>query len=117
MARHDEITKELTLWLKRVRKQSAASIRYLLVCEAHKSGLPHYHILVHQVGEVPVLKKHLEDWPHGFTQWKLVNDLTSTSGYVTKYLLKEARARLRASVRYGRYYRSADPPPPKRLTL
>lgn len=103
-ARHGAINAELTLWLKRVRKQSGASLRYLLVCEAHKSGLPHYHILMHQASDQPVLKKHLaETWPHGFSQWKLVEDATRTSGYVTKYLLKDARARLRASVQYGRY--------------
>ena len=48
VARHNAIARDITLWLKRIRKQSGASIRYLLVCEAHKSGLPHYHILVHQ---------------------------------------------------------------------
>lgn len=107
-ARHWAISKELQLWLKRVRKASGASIRYLLVCEAHKSGLPHYHILIHQRGEQPIQKRQLETWPHGFTQWKLTSDVNGSSGYVTKYLLKDARARLRASVRYGRASNEID---------
>ena len=39
--RHREIGRELTLWLKRVRKESEAPLRFILVAEAHKSGLPH----------------------------------------------------------------------------
>ena len=116
VARHNQITRDMQLYFKRVRKQSGAAIRYLAVCEAHKSGLPHYHLLVHQIGETPVLKKHLEDWPLGFTQWKLVDDLRRSSYYVTKYLLKEARARLRASVLYGRHYSGASLSPPLGLT-
>ena len=57
--RHREIGAEVTKWLKRVRKQSGCKIRYLLVVEPHTGkrgkgpganlGLPHYHILIHEV--------------------------------------------------------------------
>lgn len=92
----------LQLWLKRVRKQSKATLRFLLVCEAHKSGLPHYHCLVHeQVGSAPVSYRTLSDqWPHGFTNFKLVSD-PKQAGYLCKYLSKDARARVRASKDYG----------------
>ena len=39
-ARHEVIAVEITRWLKRVRKESGARLRYVLVAEAHKSGLP-----------------------------------------------------------------------------
>lgn len=92
----------LQLWLKRVRKTSKATLRFLLVCEAHKSGLPHYHCLVHeQVGSVPVSWRTLSDqWEHGFTQFKLVTD-AKQAGYLCKYLSKDARARVRSSKSYG----------------
>lgn len=92
----------LQLWLKRVRKQSKASLRYLLVCEAHKSGLPHYHCLVHeQRGSARVSWRTLAgQWKLGFTNMKLVSD-PQQAGYLCKYLSKEARARVRASARYG----------------
>ena len=98
--RHKQIGPLITRYLKRLRKRSGAILRYILVMEAHKSGLPHYHMLIHEcVGSV--LHKHLQgSWDHGFSNWKLVADEGSAS-YVCKYLSKSALARVRASVKYG----------------
>lgn len=101
--RHEQIGVDLTKWLKRVRKNSGVPLRYLLVVEAHKSGLPHYHVLVHQVGEGAITKRALQDaWSLGFTQFKLVDGDPKTAFYVCKYLSKSALARVRASAGYGR---------------
>lgn len=95
-----EIGVEATKWLKRTRERSGA-LRYLMVVEAHKSGLPHIHLLVHDVDGASVLYRHLVDhWPHGFAHAKLVEDARSAS-YVCKYLSKSALARVRASSGYG----------------
>lgn len=103
--RHSVISKWITMWLKRVRKRSGAPIRYLLVSELHKSGLPHYHILVHELDIAkPVTKACLQEtWPYGFTQFKLVDSSTAgkTGRYVAKYLTKSRAARVRASLGYG----------------
>lgn len=101
-ARHKAIGPELARWLKRVRKESGAPLRYLLVAEAHKSGLPHYHCLIHEVDEAqPVRYSCLTgQWHLGFTKFNLVKDVAATN-YVTKYLTKSADARVRASLRYG----------------
>lgn len=109
--RHAEIGKLITLWLKRVRKQSEAALRYLLVAEAHKSGLPHYHCLVHETfRDRPVRKSTLErQWSYGYTAWRLVDP--AAAGYVTKYLSKSALARVRASKGYG----TASPDPAARV--
>lgn len=100
--RHREISREITKYLKRVRKEAAAPLRYLLVAEAHKSGAPHYHILVYEVDDArPVRQKTLRDqWTLGFSRWKLVEDEKAAT-YVCKYLNKDARARVRASVEFG----------------
>lgn len=89
------------LWMKRLRKSTDKAIRYLSVTEAHKSGVPHVHMLVHEPGP-PVLYAELRaaEWPLGFSQYKLVKD-GRAAGYVCKYLSKELRARVRASQRYG----------------
>ncbi len=103
-ARHVEVSKELTKWLKRVRKESGVPLRYLLVVEAHKSGLPHYHILVHEVDPGhPVPARVLRhQWQLGFTKFKLVDtEGVQAARYVSKYLAKSALARVRASARYG----------------
>lgn len=103
--RHREISREITLWLKRVRQASNAKLRFLLVMERHKTGLPHYHCLIHE-GAIPVVKRVLSDqWKLGFSKFKLVEQeagsLQRASYYVAKYLTKAANARVRASVGYG----------------
>lgn len=97
------VSPEITRFFKRVRKNTAAPIRYLLVCEAHKSGVPHWHALIHESGDVPVLKRKLEEaWSYGFSKFKLVDgDDGSTPYYVSKYLAKSALTRVRASKGYG----------------
>lgn len=99
---HREISRDLTLWLKRVRKESGAKLRYCLVAEAHKSGLPHYHVLVHEVnGSYPVKERTLrKQWIAGYSLFKLVTDKRA-SRYVCKYLSKSSLARVRASIDYG----------------
>lgn len=100
--RHNVISKWITLWLKRVRK-AGANIRYSLVMEPHKSGLPHYHILIHEPCQ-PVRKALLQSqWKHGFSSFKLVADdgALKTAFYVGKYLMKSHDARVRASLDYG----------------
>lgn len=106
---HEQLGELITLWLKRVRKQvGMKNLRYLLVCEAHKSGLPHYHILVHQVDELrPILWKHLaRTFPHGFVKFNLTDtkqdDWKRRARYPCKYLAKAVEARVRASTRYGK---------------
>lgn len=101
-ARHEVIAKEITTWLKRVRKESGARLRYLLVAEAHKSGLPHYHILVHEVSPLETVGERTlrRQWKLGHSKFKLVEG-RAVAGYVAKYLAKAAEARVRASVRYG----------------
>lgn len=100
--RHRAICVDLTKWMKRLRKQSGSKLRYILVAEAHKSGLPHYHALVHEVpASKPVTKRQLqEQWTLGFSTAKVVEDAKSAV-YVTKYLSKSVLARVRASLKYG----------------
>lgn len=105
-----EVGKELTKFLKRLRKKAGShSLRYLLVQERHTSGLPHYHALIHEVGDVPLTKRMLEaEWEFGFTKFKLVDESPDDTGnslraayYVCKYLQKASDGRVRASQGYG----------------
>lgn len=92
---------EIGLFLKRVRKNTGARIRYLLVAEQHKSGLPHFHMLVHQcaINELVRYDDLKSQWLLGFSQWKLTD--AKAASYVCKYLSKSLRARVRASIAYG----------------
>lgn len=94
---------DLSRFFKRLRKRGA-EIRYLLVTEAHADGMPHWHLLLHEVGAEPVTKRELEaQWKQGFTHWRLVQNADPQAAfYVTKYLAKDALTRVRASAGYGR---------------
>lgn len=91
---------DLTLFFKRVRKEAKGPLRYLIVSEAHKSGLPHFHALIHETikGAAPyaILKSN---WPCGHSAFKLADP--KAVSYVAKYISKDARCRVRASVHYG----------------
>lgn len=96
------VTPELTRWLKRLRKNSEASLRYLLVAEPHKSGVPHWHCLIHEF-EGRATKRILDaSWRYGFSQFRLVDSSSPKSAsYACKYLSKTAMTRIRASRNYG----------------
>ena len=97
-----EYRRELTLYFKRLRKQTKASIRYILVQEQHKSGLPHFHALIHEVNPLsPIRHADLTaQWKLGYTKFKLCEGV-KTAWYVAKYLAKAVDNRVRASLRYG----------------
>lgn len=105
--RHMAVSRELTLAIKRIRKRMKArhALRYCLVAELHKSGLPHYHMLLHEAADGHAIRKSvLNDlWSWGFSQWRLVdpNDIDRSCRYVAKYLSKAAVSRVRASILYG----------------
>lgn len=103
IARVAEINPELTKYLKRIRFEYQYPLRYLFVAEAHKSGNPHFHALVHQMEVDHILPKRLLEgqWLLGFTQFKLVIS-EQQAVYLCKYLSKDAAARVRASQSYGK---------------
>lgn len=91
------------LWLKRLRKNTGSPIKYLSVTEAHKSGLPHWHLLIHEQREdKPIRHKSLSgSWHLGFDDYRLIAD-AKAAAYASKYLSKTFSARVRASTKYGR---------------
>lgn len=96
-ARWREFGKEVTKWIKRLRAKGAKFV-YLLVVEAHKTGLPHVHLLIHEISTV-LYRDICDAWTLGFSHAKLVQG-PEAARYVTKYLMKSALARVRASQDY-----------------
>lgn len=90
-------------FLKRLRKNSGAKLRYLLIVEKHKSGLPHLHGLIHETTSNTVLWEHINAaWGLGFHKTKLVDKRDPKPvAYCCKYLTKSIEARVRASQKYG----------------
>lgn len=93
-----KLYKHVQLFFKRVRKNSGAHLRYILVSEQHKSGAVHFHALLFQVGEIPITWRVLADaWTYGFSTFKLAD--SKAVHYVVKYLTKARGTRVRASAR------------------
>lgn len=104
---------DVTRYLKRLRKQAKAKLRFVCVTETVSSGErefhPHYHLLVHEQTRNAITHKVLADqWKLGFERWRLVEPGEQPEWYLTKYLMKENRDRVRASILYGG--RSKDRP-------
>lgn len=102
--------KEVTLYIKRFRKQAygpkgKAPFKWICVTERHKSGKPHFHMLVHEVQMRPIPHRILSgQWHQGFEQWRLVKldeNPKIVAGYLCKYLTKDFCTRIRASEKYG----------------
>lgn len=97
--RAGRLAKYATLYFKRLRKEGN-QFRYVLVAEAHASGLPHHHALIHEVAD-PVRHASLaRAWEWGFMNAKLIHE-PAQAAYVAKYLSKSMGAKLRASIDYG----------------
>lgn len=112
---------EVQKMFKRMRK-AGFQFRYLLVSEAHKSGLPHFHLFLHEkpgsgftsddLNGIRQNKRRMRAakpprfWPLGFCQAKLVEQTNTQrpqdlAMYVCKYITK-GDSRIRASLNYGK---------------
>lgn len=127
-ARFEALSPDVTTWLKRVRKRrkhayispnpndrgeecpgwDTAAFRYLMVAEEHESGLPHVHLLVHEIsGQTLTKRRLLHTWVSGYANAKLVggeefeDDGHKAAAYVCKYISKSMLARVRSSHGYG----------------
>lgn len=125
VAIESEAYREVSLWLKRLRK-GGARVRFLCVTEKTPPssyrdgvrvenvnvGLPHYHILIHETdGQERVQWKQLSaaNWPGGYVKFNVVDPDSPEVTYVCKYLSKSA-AVCRYSLGYGRPDRGTPTP-------
>lgn len=110
-----EFSKEVTLWMKRVRKRAreGSRLRFVLVAEPHADGFPHVHALVHEAAEQVSYRQITQAWRVGFNKARLVDHPGKASRYLGKYLTKHAGARMRASQHYGAWRTAAAASPPE----
>lgn len=97
----------VTKFWKNVRKPQAGEepvrLKYLVVAERHKTGLPHFHALVHERAGSVTYRRLADRWTrYGFFQGKLVESGPKAARYVAKYIAKDMLGlRIRASEGYG----------------
>lgn len=101
---------EVSKYVKRFRKRAwgahgIAPMSWVCVTEKHKSGLPHFHMLVHERSMRPITHRLLsEAWGLGFERWRLVQHVEephAVAWYLCKYLTKDFSNRVRCSEKYG----------------
>lgn len=98
---------EVQKYLKRVREklrvQGKRRLRFFAVCEAHKDGFPHAHLLIHEESFADANERLLRlEWRHnGYAIARVVRGSAHAAIYVTKYLTKRSLI-VRASQLYGR---------------
>lgn len=97
------INPEITLYKKQLRNLSGSKLRSLVVAEAHESGAPHFHMLVHEHDRKGTLTREIlrEQWKLGFTKWNIIDGHWDAARYVCKYIAKSGAVRPRASTKYG----------------
>lgn len=97
-----EIAPEVTKYWKRLRKNTSATFKYLLVAEPHKDGMVHFHFLLHEVEGSVSARDMKYTWRLGFVQCKIIplGDPRSAF-YVAKYIAKDVETRVKASLGYG----------------
>jgi len=92
-------------YLDRLRKSAKTRFRYLAIYErGEETGRSHYHLLLHECGPKPVLKRQIEMSWRSHVHARLV-DIdrrgTGIASYITKYATKHVEIRPRASLGYG----------------
>lgn len=94
-------------YLDRLRKALKTRLRYFAALERGEAhGRTHYHLLVHEVGPRPLLRRPLHDQWRSFVECHLVKaddpkDVRRVARYVAKYATKTDGVRIRASQAYG----------------
>lgn len=93
---------EVQRYLKRVRKESGATIKFMVVAEKHQDHTPHFHILVHEVDDKNTVGERTlrKQWTWGHSKFNVAKDEKAVF-YATKYIAKDAITRVRASKGYG----------------
>lgn len=124
--RSAEVGKYLTLWLKRVRKNSGTHFKYLSVTEEHTGkthyrdkeireavllGYPHIHVLIHEMeGALPLRKKFLTgrmqrngvEWEYPPAWCRFEDGKRVTLGF-TKFKLLEPEQPLKGAMYLCKY--------------
>lgn len=99
--------RQVSEYVKRVRKTASGDIRYLFTVENHKDGTPHLHGLIFEKksGSTTWRKLHAA-WPNGFVSAQLAD--AGSIFYVCKYAMKNDLKvkRMRASKKFGQDDRS-----------
>lgn len=96
---YSDVTKKLCRWIDKTRKTYSPDLKYLLVPELHKKGGYHFHGLLSNIGNLPLVFSgyysgddmifNLSSYDLGFSTATLVRDSDKCCSYILKYITKD----------------------------
>lgn len=97
---YELLTKKLSKWLNNIKTNYAPDMKYIFVPELHKDGALHFHGIVSNIGNLPLVDSGHKDkngniiynincYKMGFTTATKVTDSGRVASYMTKYITKD----------------------------
>ena len=97
---YELLTKKLSKWINNIKRDYAPEMKYIFVPELHKDGALHFHGIVANIGNLPLIDSGYKDrndniifninaYKMGFTTATQVTDSGRVASYMTKYITKD----------------------------
>lgn len=108
---YDHVVETVHNWLKKMKKEYAPDLYYMLVPELHKDGRKwHLHGILGNTGDIQFIDSghkideniiyNIPQFPYGFSTATKVKDSNRISSYITKYITKDLCAVTEGRKRY-----------------
>lgn len=108
---YELLTKKLSKWINNVKTNYAPNMKYVFVPELHKDGALHFHGIVSDIGELPLVDSghrdkngnviyNIDCYKMGFTTATKVTDSGRVATYMTKYITKELMSYSKGKKKY-----------------
>ena len=108
---YEKLTKKLSVWISNIKRDYAPNMKYIFVPELHKDGALHFHGIVSDIGNLPLVDSGHQDkngnviynidcYKMGFTTATKVTDSGRVASYMTKYITKDLMSYSKGKKKY-----------------
>ena len=108
---YELLTEKLRNWINRTKKTYAPDMKYIFVPELHKDGALHFHGIVSNIGNLPLVDSghtdksgntiyNIDCYKMGFTTATKVADSGRVASYMTKYITKDLMSYAKGKKKY-----------------